>query len=732
MARRAAAVALMLLMLAPGAVAAWNQPRGSEGRNAVLVSPPRALDVLRNDTVPLDGTLEPFRNAYMVETPAGLSAVIMHAGGCALLTYPDIREEEPTVREIPQCEGYAALQGYDSVTNAILLCRASRTDDIVLESRGLTSLERLWGVVPGRDLAAQALPFNDLGWTCNGAAIDEDARIAYVAFWSGYVQANTADHALAAISLDDGRPLWVQRIRATSVLSSLTPPNTYVPQAVTLTDTGVVVVGQEACYACRADNGNVVGGFAAWFSREGAASGYRSAKVPSVLEAQDELATRHPPASSFAVSTGATAALALGGYAVTINPEVQQVVAAAPIEAIEPTSAWNVWQTPVSFGNELAIPLPHSVTIVTTTQLETICSWSAGLDWVIIDMIGLEPGSVLIFQQRLTESPATQLVRLDASTCTVEARVPLRFVPEKGANDGAALMYGQFAFLDDGLVFMDNLGKFVVLGESPTPRRPGIEASTRFPLPGETVTLRAQAAENVSYVVAWDDGEVEEIGPEGIASHVYADRVARDVAVTALYADGTTATTILTLDVGGTPPRELSAIQKAFEPENQNLTFGVLGVLLTILGAVVTIGRTRARFARLERELAALEDIRLLTIQDPRGAVLALKAYRDRLPLDLARRRIDDSQYSVLDQRSARLLKVLRTRMFAPYDPRLSPRFHRLLDAAFEDAILQPSEAEILTAQLEQETSLSVSERAEVRRLLADFTSDHVELRLRP
>jgi hypothetical protein len=120
------------------------------------------------------------------------------------------------------------------------------------------------------------------------------------------------------------------------------------------------------------------------------------------------------------------------------------------------------------------------------------------------------------------------------------------------------------------------------------------------------------------------------------------------------------------VDVGGTPPPKLNALQVALSPDYQNVTFGVLGVAVTIVGGAITIGRTRSRISRLQRQLDAIEEIRMLSIERPRGAARALRDRHDRLPRELAQHHIDEAQRAILEAQTLKLLRTLRIRLLPP------------------------------------------------------------------
>lgn len=745
--------ALVIGVLLAPQVAAWTQPHGSAARDGVAVLAGGPLDILANGSIPFDVNIRVLRAPGAVETPMGLHALARQQDGCSYVVI-DVAHATTNERPVPDCPagGFHALVGYDAASNLLLSCHLGRDAAPILQARDLATLETRWDAIPSRDFGAAVSSVGEGYWLCLGGAIDPEERRAVVPFvfqnsmYQGACVEQggicTADgvwlaHRVASFDLDTGELLWARTIQtsapATLLGSSLANPRSLFPGAITLTDTGVVVLGIESCDECQLKNRNSVGGFVAWFDEGGAFLGYRSA---SLGDGQDPIAARDnsPPVSEFAVAQGPVATAAIGGRLMILNPGFGGNYRETPIEGVESTDQWNIWQTPAWLQDVVVVPLPHSLSAFDATSTERLWSWSDGAGNIIDAMVPAAPSQVIVVQETFQfDGDAVvrnaSLVRLDARTGLVLGRVSLPIVPEGSSEFLWSL---DLSVLADGTIFLiDAHGRYLALGPGLPTLRPSIGLSDLYPGVGARVDVTVQKQGATSFVVNWGDGEFTRVAPGETASHSYVDRGDRDVQVTAYYADGRTGTSVQTVHVGATPPPELTALQKAFAPENQNITFGVLGIAITILGAIYTVGRHRRRLAKLERELAAVEEIRMLSTTDPRAAVIALKSYRDRLPEDLARRRIDDSQYQILEIRSARLLKVLRTRMFAPFDSRLTPRYHRLLDAAFEDAIIQPTEREALVAALDAEPALRPEDVREIKAILDDFTSARVDLHRR-
>lgn len=670
----------------------------------------------------------------VLETPVGLLTSYF-AGGCVGLRMADPLRASAEVIELRGCNAAGRFVAYDAASDTAFLCVGAEADAPVLIAYDPDTLEVRWDIRPSRDLGALGTPGGNV-WFCGGPGLDEARREIVVPFTNLQGSGTSYGHRLAILDADTGEVKRVVQVPAASTdhpalgVIPVPGPRSVSLERVTLTEGGIIARGRTLCAQCAANSPNVVEGVVAWFTREGSFRGARYARTPTDTLAGggvDGQADRTPAASEFAVGLGALGLIAMGGHLLLINPATPEPVADVPIAAVEPTSSFVIWPAATRVASSGVVALPHSVYAVDPTSLTNRWAYTEGQSWRVVQMAPVGTGSLLVLLANEGEE-RTALAVLDGNDGSILHRIEVPIVPAR-TNDG--IWYGEMSVLKDGrVVVTDNLGSYALLGRADPLLAPRVAVSNPYPAPGETIDIALPSAA-ASYKVLWERDASVTVPPGETVSHAFVARGIRDVMVTAVERDGTTATAVLTVEVGGTPPPQLTPLQRAFAPENQEMTFFVLGTLITVIGLAVTIGRHRRRFSRLEQELAAVEEIRLLSTTDPHGAVQALKAYRERLPGDLARRRIDDSQYQVLDIRSARLLKVLRTRMFAPYDTRLSMRYHRLLDAAFEDAILQPSEAAALVAALDQEEALRPGDRQEIERLLAEFTSHNVAAALR-
>ena len=93
----------------------------------------------------------------------------------------------------------------------------------------------------------------------------------------------------------------------------------------------------------------------------------------------------------------------------------------------------------------------------------------------------------------------------------------------------------------------------------------------------------------------------------------------------------------------------------------------------------------RRRRSVLDEELRRLEALRDVAARDPATGSRELCLFRTRIRRDLAEGRLDDSQFSLLDDRLGNVLRGARKRMLAPFVARASIELRHLLDAALDD-----------------------------------------------
>lgn len=696
---------LALLMALPVVGAAWTQAQGDAGRNGVAALPGGPLDVVevaRLWNASESRSIYTFGGAGGVATGGGIVFASYGEDRCELVER-SVAAAQRLLDAWSPCS-FATLVAVDAERDTAFVCVYLGVEGSRLAAVRVSDGERLW-------------EYSWTGGPCLGAAYDEVNERLYLPLTistvgSARARLDAVDAATGTVLFRSLVPLADPR-EAAAGLAAATPGFAQYGRGVSITDTGVVFTG----YTGQGSVGVYEDMFVAWFGLDGRVRNMEQATFGQPPEGDEASRGLSRAGTQWPVARGALAALGLGDEVVVLQPQTPNVVLRAPLAAVEPTTQGVFWRTGAWGDDVLVLQLPHSLRAFEPATLAPSWTWTESLDHYLQDLMRVAGGTLLVLASAGKE---VLLVELDEGTGATRARFQLPFQMSQGADGD------QYAILvpieGDGLYVLGDRGKLLRLAHAPEGARPNVVVSNSFPTPGDRVTIHATVNDvrHASFEIDWGDARFTPM-TEGGASRVFSGRAVVDVKVRAIYEDGTTATTVAAVNVGGTPPPKLTALQTAFAPENQDLTFGIVGVGLTLLGAAFTIGRTRARIARLERELDAMEEIRLLSARDPREAVRTLRDYRQALPQEMARGRIDESHYHVLEARSARLLRVLRARLVTPYADRFSPRYQRVLEAAFEDATLGPAEWALLTEGLDTEGALSDEERRELRELLSDF-----------
>lgn len=552
----------------------------------------------------------------------------------------------------------------------------------------------------------------------------------------------------------------------------------FLPLVATLISGGVVVVGASLCAdspVCDPPRGDItkytspfpVELGAAWFDLDGGFHGILLAREDnginprrSCLAASDARLERVRTGSLGAVASGSEAVLHLGQCLYKLRANEPEPVVKLQVPSLDYREGGDLGTAPGAWTQE-SIVMPIRKTIAAFHPVELLGLWS----WPM-DEPGVTPQVILAAPRDIywvlagpgarrdavdTGEPAI-LYKLDASAAK-ESRKPLLVqkvtVPVqsfRATEDAVAVTpskidtpvrnFSRFiSYFNRGpeltplangdLVVSDMSGRIVHLGTCPLTRRPSLDPETLFPPLNRPFSLRIQPPADPtvrSFTVIWGDGEsgflpMPQDGTAAIATHTYTRAGRVEVLVTAGFSDNRTGSSVATLDVGSHPSR-LTPMQVWFARENQDLTFFVLGLLVTLLGAVWALARRTYRRSRIEARLRRLDAVREGAGEDLPGALRLLDTFRDDLRSDLASGRLDDGQFSVVHAAAMQLQRALRRRLFAPFEGRMSRHFHRQLEAALEDGVVNADEATSLSESLRREQNLSTEERRRIAQLL--------------
>ena len=169
---------------------------------------------------------------------------------------------------------------------------------------------------------------------------------------------------------------------------------------------------------------------------------------------------------------------------------------------------------------------------------------------------------------------------------------------------------------------------------------------------------------------------------------------------------------------GQDPPQELNFLQTAFSDKWQDVTFGVLGIGITIFGALVALivrARLRGRLTKYFRRLDAIRDD---SRSDPVGAVHELGRFRQGNRAALARGRLTDGQFAAIDLQARDVLAAIRRRILGPVAGLVGGRFEAALDLAIEDGHVSPHERATLQEEMRKARNVAAGDRQRILALL--------------
>lgn len=278
-----------------------------------------------------------------------------------------------------------------------------------------------------------------------------------------------------------------------------------------------------------------------------------------------------------------------------------------------------------------------------------------------------------------------------------------------------------------GVAIVDSRGSYARLGAAPADDRATLTLSEAYPARGEPIEIRLSSGSGEDappreIQVLWGDDTRRVYAPGDDMIHRYPDQGDHEIVAMVMYDDNTTRSAMATVHVGGTPPRDLTPLQKVFEPENADALWGVIGVLIAVFAGLMAIARSRVRKNRLEYRLAEIERIKKRGEYDTIGAIRDLDTHRKGLRNELRRGRLDDIQYAVLETEIQRSLRLFYHRLLTPFEDHMSNRFRERLAGSLEDGTLHPPEAARLLEDLAGERRLSRTEKDQLRQLFRDWS----------
>ncbi len=212
--------------------------------------------------------------------------------------------------------------------------------------------------------------------------------------------------------------------------------------------------------------------------------------------------------------------------------------------------------------------------------------------------------------------------------------------------------------------------------------------------------------------VEWGDGTVTAWQQDGVFSHAYEEEGVYEARVVAGNEANQTNSDIVTMRVGEEKPTWLS---ERFAEGNQDMTFGVIGIVLALGGGVITVGRRYRKRSNLQRELEALEE----GFEEARGSPSECEAFLDNRKARARSLALDgylnEDQVGLVENRAEDLRGQLRVNAL---DNEFAFLPHGLVVKAremVEDGDVGTLEREAFLRAVEEDEMLSEDQKAMVR-----------------
>lgn len=694
-------VLAVLLLVLPSA--AWTQPGGDAGHAGF--GAPVLLDVVQTARAAPDGwTAE----RGLVFDGQAVHLVVRDAARCSVATWSD----GPQARLLGpswECPLGARLAGRSG--DHVLVCRVGSSLDPLLVAHDASTGKVAWEHVPSAglpDVLASLSPVtSENAWSCNTPGVTPN-RI-YAAFGS-----DSGRHLIEAVDLE-GETVWATAVPSsvflqnanTSALPSqaLEATSAFRARDVAVAQTGILVSGRlDGVGLAEAPpglawldlDGTVRGAYVTSFGTEAPATG--------VLLAHAE----HPSAHRN------LAAALVGDSLFVVDPSREQG-SVTPLgnpslgETVVAGACWN--------RDWLFVPGESSAFVVPAGDPTGTRAWP-GLGSAQIQACAVDDTHAWVLS-READRPQLFAARVRLDRATTERVVPLA-VENPGTSLGAT-----WSVAGNQVAVLSSDGRLHLLGPT-TAEPPMLRLEDAYPGLGVPAVVDvdwpAGSDNQTQLILSWGDGRWEEVQP-GRYSHAFLDGGRVPIAVTARHPDNRTATVHVDVHVGEAPPPPRSWLDIAFDPDNQELTFTVLGALVSgIMLGITAVSVHRGRH-RLERHLAGVDRIADTGRRDPFESVRDLHRFRQARRDDLRKGRLENAQFTVLDAAADRALTVLRQRILGRFVGRVSDAFGHRLDVALADGAIDDDEAKVLAGLVDEESRLDKREKDDLRRLVGSWNA---------
>ncbi len=768
--------ALLLLLLVAPAEAQWANGKCSPERQGLvdgITGPFDVVSVLR-----LHGE-DLMSSAVVGQTlfPRGNGVVTMATTGgpdCTLVVLDDWRTPNVHETQIPRCM-QPLLVGYDPVSDTLLVSPAHTPGADTSDGEEAPTL---LGVHVGTGTISWQVSPADIGWPAStpeggaapgapapiawDAALVVEDRVAYAAFFATRAGADPGHSRLAAISLDarpEGQVMWHRGLSLSPLAASTTglpiPANptgasdavsaaAMATAVVTADDRSIYVTGYTPCPTCDLstdpdDRPRTFHFGMLWTDRLGEPKGMYIPGMPHGASGQAEPVTQTRFSRSVVSVNGQGTGL-FDDDLVSAS-SLSSVAAVVPLETSEVSIPGLLSaHSPVTDGQTLFVPLYTRITAVTVEHKQPI--WAADVSrpggYWLPDLLVSPRGDLFATwvhgsddgrsnQEGEVWSDHGLFSWHDARDGRLrqELRLPLmdvvRSTPYLGTPAGGekparwGIGVDTVPLPGGHLAAFNGMGDLVVIG--PSRGHDLATVNTMYPAVGESVEVTID--HDGRSLIAWGDGAstLVEPGDSSTAVHDYRDSGDHTLLVTVTHPDNTTSTKELTIHVGGELVR-LNFLQQAFARDNQDVTFGVLGLGTAAAGAIIGIVLRRRSHSRVRQGLHDIDAVRAGSHQDPLAALVSARRLHDRFHSDFLAGRVDEDQHRLLTDRTLGLMQKLARRWLVLELNDASLSFQNLLWAVLDDEVVTDHEREAIRAAAERERGLPGTFHANLTRLL--------------
>ncbi len=218
--------------------------------------------------------------------------------------------------------------------------------------------------------------------------------------------------------------------------------------------------------------------------------------------------------------------------------------------------------------------------------------------------------------------------------------------------------------LGEGLwAVMSWKGELTIVGRTEASIQPSLSLSNLYPALEEPVRVDLSGTSpglqggQMAYAAVWGDGSRTDWQASPVLNQTYYEPGEHEALFMVRNEHGQYATQSVIFDVGGSQP---NLVETAFARENQDLTFGVLGILVALIGGLIALGRRRRRRTILQRELDAINAAYDRTHHDAALCEAALNERRAHIGGLLLDGKLDEPQVALLERRIDDLGQQLR------------------------------------------------------------------------